>query len=65
MTPTITVPKPAIAALVVGEFLSAGLAWRDLSRHTDDQVRGPKAAWRLFIALNPGNSLAYWAFARR
>lgn len=65
MTRTITVPKPAIVGLVLGELVSAGFAWRDLSRRTDDQVRGPKTSWRVFITLNPGNSLAYWAFARR
>lgn len=65
MTHTTTVPKPAIAALVVAELLSAGLAWRDLSRRTDDQIRGPKTGWRVFITVNPGNSLVYWALARR
>jgi hypothetical protein len=65
MKPKITVPKPVIAGVVAAELASAMLAWRDLARRTDDQVRGPKTGWRIFVTLNPGNSLAYWALGRR
>jgi hypothetical protein len=41
------------------------LAWRDLAQRRDDQVRGTKTGWRVFITTNPGNSLAYWALGRR
>jgi len=41
------------------------VAFRDLARRSDEQVRGPKVLWRVLIGLNPGNSLAYWAFGRR
>jgi hypothetical protein len=47
------------------EVVAAVLAWRDLRRRSDDQVRGRKNAWRVFISINPGNSLIYWAFGRR
>ena len=65
MNHSIRLPKPVLAGLVTAELISAALAWRDLARQTDEQVRGTKARWRLFIALNPGNSLAYWAIGRR
>jgi hypothetical protein len=47
------------------EVVAATLAWRDLARRNDDQVRGKKSLWRVFISLNPGNSLFYWAIGRR
>ena len=43
----------------------AALAWRDMSRRSDSQVRGRKAVWRVFVAMNPGNALFYWLFGRR
>jgi len=49
---------------VLMEVVSAVLAWRDLGWRTDDQVRGNKKTWRVFIVLNPGNSFAYWIFGR-
>jgi hypothetical protein len=57
--------KPVLVAVVAGEVVSAVLAWRDLSRRSQSQLRGNKTAWRISIAVNPGNSLAYWAFGRR
>ena len=65
MKRNIEVPKPALIGLVAAEIISAALAWHDLARRGDDQVRGSKSGWRLFITLNPGNSLAYWAIGRR
>ncbi len=44
------------------QMISAVLAWRDLGSRSNDQVRGSKKIWRVFIALNPGNSFAYWIF---
>jgi hypothetical protein len=57
--------KQLLAGIIGLEIVSAVLAWRDLSRRRDDQVRGNKKVWRVFIVVNPGNSLAYWAFGRR
>jgi hypothetical protein len=56
--------KLLLGGLVAVEVVSAAVAWRDLSRRHDDQVRGDKKAWRVFIALNPGNSFVYWIFGR-
>jgi hypothetical protein len=49
----------------VVEVVAAALAWRDLGRRSGDRVRGNKKAWRVFMALNPGNSVVYWVFGRR
>ncbi len=57
--------KPLLVGLVAVEVVSAVLAWRDLRRRSDDLVRGKKDVWRVFISINPGNSLIYWAFGRR
>jgi len=53
-----------IVALLVHAVL-VFLGWRDLSRRTDEQVRGPKLLWRILIALNSGNSIAYWTIGRK
>jgi hypothetical protein len=57
--------KRLIAIVVPLQFVSAVLAWRDLGRRTDAEVRGSKRFWRVFVTLNPGNSAAYWLFGRR
>lgn len=53
-----------IGILVPVEVVSAALAWRDLARRPTEKVRGKKRAWRVFITVNPGNSLFYWLFGR-
>jgi hypothetical protein len=58
-------PKAVLLAIVIVQVVSAALAWRDLARRSDDQVRGKKNVWRAVIAINPGNSLVYWAVGRR
>ena len=57
--------KQLIAVIVPIQVALAALAWRDLARQPGTQVRGPKNFWRVFVTMNPGNSLAYWAFGRR
>jgi hypothetical protein len=57
--------KRLLAVLVPIQVLLAILAWRDLGRRTDDQVRGQKRFWRVFVTINPGNAMAYWLFGRR
>ncbi len=56
--------KLLLGGLVLVQVISAVLAWRDLGSRSNDEVRGSKKMWRVFIALNPGNSLAYWIFGR-
>jgi hypothetical protein len=58
-------PKPVLIAIVAAQVVSAVLAWRDLAGRSERQIRGTKKLWRIFIALNPGNSFAYWAVGRR
>jgi hypothetical protein len=58
--------KTQLALVIVPiQVILAVLAWRDLGRRTDEQVRGRQDFWRVFVTLNPGNSVAYWLFGRR
>jgi hypothetical protein len=57
--------KTQIGLLVAIEAASAALAYRDLAGRPEALVRGKKLAWRIFIGLNPGNSLFYWVIGRR
>jgi hypothetical protein len=54
-----------LTTIVLLQVSLAILAWRDLAQRADEQVRGRKKFWRIFVTLNPGNSLAYWLFGRR
>jgi hypothetical protein len=58
--------KRLLTAIIVPVQVSlAMLARRDLDRRSDDQVRGKKLLWRLFVSINPGNSVIYWLLGRR
>jgi hypothetical protein len=57
--------RALLAILVPAEVCLAVLAWRDLDRRSEDQVRGTKHLWRLLVTINPGNSLFYWLMGRR
>lgn len=57
--------KKILAVIVPLELAGAVIAWRDLARRTDGQVRGGKRVWRALVILNPGNSMLYWLFGRR
>jgi hypothetical protein len=60
------VPRGRPLAILVGlEVVSAAFAMRDLANRTDEQVRGNKLLWRVFIGINPGNSIVYWFAGRR
>jgi hypothetical protein len=54
-----------VAVIVPIQVFLAVLAWRDMSRRTDAQIRGAKRMWRVFVLLNPGNSVLYWLLGRR
>ncbi len=59
-------PKPkVIAAVVVVDLVLATIAWRDLNRRSEGQIRGTKRFWHVVILANPGNSIAYWLFGRK
>ncbi len=59
-------PDPRVIAVVVAaEAVSAALAYRDLATRPDEAVRGPRLLWKIVMALNPGNSIAYWLIGRR
>jgi hypothetical protein len=59
-------PDPRVLAVVaVVHLIITRLTWRDLRARADEQVRGPKAVWRVASALNTSGSLAYWLVGRR
>lgn len=57
--------RNVVLAVVAVEAAAAALAYRDLAGRSQDEVRGPKNLWRVFIGINPGNSLLYWLVGRR
>jgi hypothetical protein len=63
--PTTRRGRAILGVVVAAQTASSALAWRDLARRSDDQVRGPKNLWRVIITINPGNSVAYWLLGRR
>ncbi len=62
---TVNKKRLLVAIIVPIQVVLAVFAWRDLARRTNDQVRGRKVFWRVFVLINPGNSVAYWLFGRR
>ncbi|GLY38164.1 hypothetical protein Amsp01_041880 [Amycolatopsis sp. NBRC 101858] len=46
------------------QFLLAAAAWGDLAHRPSAQVRGPKWAWALVIAVNFVGPVAYFAWGR-
>lgn len=57
--------KTSIIVGAAAELALAGAAWADLARRPAQQVRGPKAAWALAIAVNFVGPISYFAFGRR
>jgi hypothetical protein len=56
------------AATILGaaaQIALAAAAWADLARRPADQVRGPKAAWALGIAVNFVGPISYFTLGRR
>ena len=54
-----------VGIVVPIQVFLAARAWRDMAARDDEQIRGNRTFWRIFVWLNPGNSLLYWLFARR
>ena len=55
---------PFVVGVAAVELVSAVMAWRDLSKRSDSDLRGPRRLWQGLILANPGNSLMYWAVGR-
>lgn len=51
--------------VLAGHALAAAWTWRDIRQQPDQQVRGPKAFWRISSAVNTLGSVAYWLIGRR
>jgi hypothetical protein len=54
-----------VMVIVPIQVFLAVFAWRDMSQRTAAQIRGTKRLWRVFVLMNPGNSLLYWLLGRR
>jgi hypothetical protein len=54
-----------LGALIAAHVVVATLTWRDIGHRQPDEIRGPKWVWRLASAVQMGNALVYWLFARR
>jgi hypothetical protein len=50
---------------VAVDLVLAIVAWRDLNRRSEVEIRGTKRFWHVVIVANPGNSIAYWLFGRK
>jgi hypothetical protein len=46
-----------MAIVVPIDVVGVVLAWRELGQRSDDRVRGEERAWRVFVLINPGNSV--------
>ena len=57
--------RQALMIIVLVQVSLAVLAWRDIGRRSDRQLRGRRGVWRVIVVLNPGNALLYWLFGRR
>lgn len=57
--------KALVGCVFVIGVVSCALAWRDIARRSDEEVRGPKSMWRTIVTINPGNSIFYWLFGRK
>lgn len=56
--------QAAIIGLAAVQLTLATAAWVDLARRPAAQVRGPKAAWALGIAVNFVGPIAYFTVGR-
>ena len=57
--------REVLRLAIVVQVALALTAWVDLARRPAAQVRGPKGAWALAIAINFVGPLAYFARGRR
>lgn len=56
--------QAAVIGLAAVQLTLATAAWVDLARRPAAQVRGPKAAWALGIAVNFAGPIAYFTIGR-
>ncbi len=57
--------KRIVVVAVVIHAIVATFTLRDLRRRPTQAVRGPKALWAVWAALNTTGSIAYWLCGRR
>jgi hypothetical protein len=54
-----------ILLFLIGHVLIAAWTWRDIRQQPAQRVRGSKALWRVFSAVNTLGSVTYWLIGRR
>lgn len=57
--------RAGVVTMAAAQLALAGAAWVDLARRPPSQVRGPKAAWALGIAVSWVGPISYFAVGRR
>ncbi|PRX45934.1 phospholipase D-like protein [Prauserella shujinwangii] len=60
-----TAQRCLLAGLTAVQLGLASAAWADLARRDPADVRGPRRAWALAIAVNFAGPAAYFRFGRR
>lgn len=59
-------PKLTVtAALFAAQAVAGPITLRDLSRRSDDEIRGPRLLWRLWAGTNLAGVATYWLVGRR
>jgi len=54
-----------ILLFLIGHVLVATWTWRDIRQRPARQVRGSKALWQVFSAVNTLGSVSYWLIGLR
>jgi hypothetical protein len=54
-----------ILLFLIGHVLVAAWTWRAIRQRPAQRVRGSKALWRVFSAVNTLGSVSYWLIGRR
>ncbi len=59
------IQQAGVVTLGAAQVALAAAAWIDLARRPAQQVRGPKAAWGVAIAVNFVGPISYFVLGRR
>jgi hypothetical protein len=59
------IQQAGVVTLGAAQVVLAAAAWIDLARRPAQQVRGPKAAWGVAIAVNFVGPISYFVLGRR
>lgn len=54
-----------VAAAFATQSVIGPLTLRDLSKRSDDQIRGPRLLWRVWGGTNILGAVSYWVIGRK